>query len=180
MQTALTLIHHFGRRPKAGTHGGTLRVRDIACNWFSVVWTHIVTSRAIFGQLGLWEERGLANFGQLRHDIARTIVRIVYAVQLLLFQRCRSRTRPNSCTIAYNLARSNHTMQLACCLHVCSCLPTFTLSFPRVINVKFPLQPHQKFNITKYGELGFSSLTQMKDDYTVLAKFSLPQSYISL
>ena len=26
----------------------------------------------------------------------------------------------------------------------------------RVINVKFPLQPHQKYNITQYGELGFS------------------------
>ena len=40
-----------------------------------------------------------------------------------------------------------------------------TLSLPRVINFKFPLQPHQKYNITQYGELGFSWLTQMKDDY---------------
>ena len=30
-----------------------------------------------------------------------------------------------------------------------------TLSLPRVINIKFPLQPHQKYNITQYGELGF-------------------------
>ena len=41
-----------------------------------------------------------------------------------------------------------------------------TLSLPRAINVKFPLQPHQKYYITQHGELGFSSLTQMKDDNT--------------
>ena len=40
------------------------------------------------------------------------------------------------------------------------------LSFPRVINVKFPVQPHQKYNIPQYEELGFPSLTQMKDHYT--------------
>ena len=28
-----------------------------------------------------------------------------------------------------------------------------------------PLQPHQKYYITQYEELGFSTLTQMKDDY---------------
>ena len=27
---------------------------------------------------------------------------------------------------------------------------------PRVINLKFPLQPHQKYYITQYEELGFS------------------------
>ena len=37
-------------------------------------------------------------------------------------------------------------------------------SHPRVINVKFLLQPHQKYYTTQYEELGFSSLTQMKDD----------------
>ena len=31
-----------------------------------------------------------------------------------------------------------------------------TLSLPRVINFKFPLQPHQKYDITQYEELGFS------------------------
>ena len=31
-----------------------------------------------------------------------------------------------------------------------------TLSFLRVVNVKFLLQPHQKYYITQYGELGFS------------------------
>ena len=41
-----------------------------------------------------------------------------------------------------------------------------TLSLPRVINLKFPLQPHQKYYNTQYEELGFSSLTQMKYDYT--------------
>ena len=31
-----------------------------------------------------------------------------------------------------------------------------TLSLLRVIDVKFPLHPHQKYYITQYGELGFS------------------------
>ena len=31
-----------------------------------------------------------------------------------------------------------------------------TLSLPRVITFKFLLQPHQKYHITQYGELGFS------------------------
>ena len=30
------------------------------------------------------------------------------------------------------------------------------MSLPRVINFAFPLQPHQNFDITQYGELGFS------------------------
>ena len=42
-----------------------------------------------------------------------------------------------------------------------------TLSLSRVINFKFPLQPHQKDYITQYEELGFSQLNQMKDDYTI-------------
>ena len=34
-------------------------------------------------------------------------------------------------------------------------------------NFKFPLQPQQKYNIKQYEEpLGFSQLSQMKDDYT--------------
>ena len=39
-------------------------------------------------------------------------------------------------------------------------------SLPRVVNFEFVLQPHQKYYITQNEELGFSSLTQMKDDYT--------------
>ena len=31
-----------------------------------------------------------------------------------------------------------------------------TLSLPRVINVKIPLQPHKKYDTTQYGELDFS------------------------
>ena len=38
-----------------------------------------------------------------------------------------------------------------------------TLSLPRVINFKFRLQPPQKYNITQYGELDFSSITQMNN-----------------
>ena len=36
-------------------------------------------------------------------------------------------------------------------------------SLPRVINVKFPLQPHQNYHITQYGELGLSWLTPKSD-----------------
>ena len=46
-------------------------------------------------------------------------------------------------------------------------LARVTLSLKRVINVKFPLQLHQKYYITQYGELGFSLLTQMKDAHTI-------------
>ena len=35
-----------------------------------------------------------------------------------------------------------------------------------MINVKFPLQPHQTYYITQYGEPGFSQLTRMNDDFT--------------
>ena len=51
-----------------------------------------------------------------------------------------------------------------------------TLSLLRVINSKFALQPHLKYYITQYEEHGFSSLTQMKDDYTTNCHFQL---YIS-
>ena len=40
----------------------------------------------------------------------------------------------------------------------------FTLSLPRVINFKFPLQPHHKYYTAQYEEIGFSYLTEMKDD----------------
>ena len=41
-----------------------------------------------------------------------------------------------------------------------------TLSLPRVINFKFSLQPHQKYNIVQYEELGFSKIeAHMKDDH---------------
>ena len=46
-----------------------------------------------------------------------------------------------------------------------------TLSLLRVINVKFPLQPHQIYYITQYGELGFSKLTQVKDDYATNSRY---------
>ena len=41
-----------------------------------------------------------------------------------------------------------------------------TLSFPRVIDFKFSLQPHQKYYITLYEERGYSQPTQMEDDHT--------------
>ena len=46
-----------------------------------------------------------------------------------------------------------------------------TLSLLRVINVKIPLQPHKKYDITQYGELDFSWLTQMKSDYTTNSRY---------
>ena len=52
-----------------------------------------------------------------------------------------------------------------------------TLSFPRVINVKFLLQPQQKYYIPQYGEFDSALLTQMKDDYYY--QLSLPHLYVS-
>ena len=46
-----------------------------------------------------------------------------------------------------------------------------TLSLPRVINVKFPLQPHQKCDMTQYEELAFHSLLKLKDDYTTSSHY---------
>ena len=44
---------------------------------------------------------------------------------------------------------------------------TLTLWLPRVINVKFLLQPYEKYCITQYEELGLVSLTQyLKEHYT--------------
>ena len=40
-------------------------------------------------------------------------------------------------------------------------ISNLTLSLPRVINFKFPLHLHQKYNITQYEELGFSQLASM-------------------
>ena len=40
-----------------------------------------------------------------------------------------------------------------------------TLSLPRVINFKFPLQLHTKYNIAQYAERGFSLLTQVERPY---------------
>ena len=54
-----------------------------------------------------------------------------------------------------------------------------TSSLPRVINFKFPLQPHQKYYITQYEELGFSKLTQMKADYTTNSSYQ-PHTYTFL
>ena len=45
------------------------------------------------------------------------------------------------------------------------------LSLLRVINVKFPLRPNQKYYITQYGELDFLSFTQMKDDYAINSRY---------
>ena len=49
---------------------------------------------------------------------------------------------------------------------------------PKSDQFQIPLQPHQKYDITQYGEPGFLSLAQMEDDHT--AKFSLPRLFISL
>ena len=44
---------------------------------------------------------------------------------------------------------------------------------PRVINFKFPLQPHQKYYIIQNGELGFSQMS-------IYFQFSLPHLYLSI
>ena len=49
-------------------------------------------------------------------------------------------------------------------VHVKLCMwdEDLTLSLPRVINFKFPLQPHHKYYITQYGDLAFDSLLRWK------------------
>ena len=71
----------------------------------------------------------------------------------------------------HSICRAPHEKKVGQCV--------LTLSLPRVINIRFPLQPHQQYNITQYEERGFSSLTQREDDYilpiltTSLIHFSL-------
>ena len=49
----------------------------------------------------------------------------------------------------------------------------FTRSLPRVFNFKFPLQPHQKYNITQCGELGLLRMIILPILSTSLILFSL-------
>ena len=51
-----------------------------------------------------------------------------------------------------SFAISSKLFHLRCCCRLPSWY--FTLPLPRVINFKFPQKPHQKYNITKYEELG--------------------------
>ena len=46
-----------------------------------------------------------------------------------------------------------------------------TLSLPRVIDIKFLLQPHQKYFITSIKDLAFHSLLRWKIDYTTNAYY---------
>ena len=48
-----------------------------------------------------------------------------------------------------------------------------SLSLPIMIYFISPLQPHQKFKMTQYEELGLSWLIQMKDDFTTNSTTSL-------
>ena len=48
----------------------------------------------------------------------------------------------------------------------------FTSKSDQISN--FPLQPHQKYNITQYKELGFSSLTQMEGPILTTSLIHLP------
>ena len=52
-----------------------------------------------------------------------------------------------------------------------------TLSLPRVINFKFLLETHQKYCITQHEELGFSWLTQMKNDYRLANSHYLTDTF---
>ena len=58
------------------------------------------------------------------------------------------------------LSQSPRTAKLSVSIEAKYCVSwrslDVTLSLPRVINVKFPLQPHQKCYVTQYGELGLS------------------------
>ena len=51
-----------------------------------------------------------------------------------------------------------------------------TLSLPRVVNFKFPLQPNQKYYITQYGELDFSWVTDKI--WLYIYQFLLPHTFL--
>ena len=42
---------------------------------------------------------------------------------------------------------------------------------------QYQLQPHQKYNVTQYEELGFSKLSWMKDDCTIRLPIVTTSSY---
>ena len=47
-----------------------------------------------------------------------------------------------------------------------------------MINIRFPLQPHQKYNITQYGQpAGFSRLTRGRDDHTTAILTAKPKRW---
>ena len=74
-----------------------------------------------------------------------------------LFSLCINYVAANALNYLISEHRAKHWVSWLCWR-----LP---LSLPRVINVKFLLQPQQKYYIPQYGELDSSYLTQMKDDY---------------
>ena len=57
-------------------------------------------------------------------------------------------------------------------LSICTFFNRFTPKSERVINFKCLLQPHMLYYITQYKELGFSQLTQMKNDYTTNSHYT--------
>ena len=88
-------------------------------------------------------------------------------VVLLPDKRCYSGEQPVFCLIrncwGQTTAREGKPVSFdhsSCmCLNLGSdtlCIVCLTLSLLRVINVKFPLQPNQKYYITQWGELDFS------------------------
>ena len=48
-----------------------------------------------------------------------------------------------------------------------------------VIDVKFPLWLHHKYYTTRYGELGVSQLTQLKDGYSTYLLSFLALSFLA-
>ena len=68
-----------------------------------------------------------------------------YCVRLYLWWGCRRNLK--LITLGSDSVKCSQNSASHCCI---------TLSLLRVINVKIPLQPHKKYDITQYGELGFS------------------------
>ena len=101
---------------------------------------------------------GLSEAGQLGSKLGRFSNRIPETAPTVWLTG-------QNCLVALNCSVTRPTL-IACGVQPSHRNPAFNPFTPRVMNLKFPLQPHQKYYITQYGELGFSSLTQMKDDYT--------------
>ena len=69
-------------------------------------------------------------------------------------------------SLVYRAYRSDQQYQAPIYPVVYSFTVPGRFSHPRVIKFKIILQPHQQYYITQYEELGFSSLNQLKVDYT--------------
>ena len=150
-------------------------IQDAFIFIFSAIWVHALTRK---GWLSRWKWARSIKLDGFRIFFALVFVRLweKHSTEKKLFKPksvsriwLPKRTRKSK---NWSLGNWRNGSPLTGTVH------KLTRSLPGVIHFKFPLQPHQESYITLYGELGFSWLNYMKDDYAT--KFSLLHLYISL